>query len=333
MAGTMTGTADRISAPAMVEAPMAGSQLALALDSPLIGKVKNDRLVMVFNFFALSKETVTELPVYDDGTVRIEVTGTKHGVANIWDKEVLIYLVSLIQDKLNRGEPVSPRLTFTGHDFFRVVGIHATNTAYQRLEDALKRLQSTQVLTNLETGGEGETGAFSWVLDYRINYRRDKDGGKTMKSLTVQLCDWLYRAVVKDRKILTYHPDYFKLSPTEKRLYEIARAHCGNQGAFKMNIEKLRLRVGAESDLKVFKARLVALAKKRQALPEYGLTVVDPRRWGRDRNAPPPPGRTPLKSHMVYFFRTDSLSAMAPFDQAPEFPDAQPDMMMGDLAA
>lgn len=296
-------------------------QLSLALDSPLIGKVKNGRVTMLFNFFALSKETVTELPVYDDGMVRIEVTGTKHGVANIWDKEILIYLISLLQDKLNRGELVSPRLTFTGHDFFRVVGIHATNTAYQRLEDALKRLQSTQVLTNIETGGEGETGAFSWVLDYRINYRRDKDGGKTMKSMTVQLCDWLYRAVVKDRQILTYHPDYFKLSPTEKRLYEIARACCGQHSAIRINIEKLRLRVGAESDLKVFKSRLVALSKKRRPLPEYGLAIIDPRRYGRDRTAPPPPGRTPLKSYMVYFFRTDNLASLPPFDQAPEFVD------------
>ena len=57
--------------------------LPLVIDSPLIGKIKNDRTMMVWNFFALTKERVTELPVYDDGRIRIEVTGTKFGVANI----------------------------------------------------------------------------------------------------------------------------------------------------------------------------------------------------------------------------------------------------------
>jgi hypothetical protein len=32
----------------------------------------------------------------------------------------------------------------------------------------------------------------------------------------------------------------------------------------------------------------------------------------------PPPGRTPLKSWMVFFFRTDRLAAMPPFALAPE---------------
>jgi plasmid replication initiation protein len=301
-------------------------QLALPLDSPLIGKIKNGRVAMVFNFFSLSREKATELPVYDDGTVRIEVTGTKHGVANIWDKEILIYIISLIQDKLNRGEQVSQVITFTGNDFFRVVGIHATNTAYDRLEEALKRLQSTQIATNLETGGEGESSAFSWVESYRINYRRDRDNNKVMKSVSVQLCSWLYRAVVKDRKILTYHPDYFKLGPTEKRLYEIARAHCGKQNGFKMNIEKLRLRVGVESDIRVFKSRLVALSKaKKSPIPDYAFSVVDPRRYGLDRNAPPPPGRTPAKAYMVFFYRTDSLAKAPIFGQVPEAADELPD--------
>jgi hypothetical protein len=56
-------------------------QLNLPLDSPLFGKVKSDRTVMVFNFFALAKERVTELPLYDDPSlgIYIEVTSTKHG--------------------------------------------------------------------------------------------------------------------------------------------------------------------------------------------------------------------------------------------------------------
>jgi hypothetical protein len=46
--------------------PAMTDQLNLPLDSPLEGKVKSDRTVMVFNFFALTKERVTELPVFED---------------------------------------------------------------------------------------------------------------------------------------------------------------------------------------------------------------------------------------------------------------------------
>jgi plasmid replication initiation protein len=93
-------------------------QLPLLLDSPLTGKVKNDRNLMVYNFFSLSRERQLNLPIYDDGQVRIEVKGTDLGVANIWDKEVLIYLASIIQDKLNRNESTSETVTFTANDFF-----------------------------------------------------------------------------------------------------------------------------------------------------------------------------------------------------------------------
>src|SRR3954466_1420995 len=74
--------------------------LNLHLDSPLMGKAKNDRNLMVYAWFALTREKQTELPVYDDGKVRIEITGTKHGVANIWDAELLIYMASLSRSLL-----------------------------------------------------------------------------------------------------------------------------------------------------------------------------------------------------------------------------------------
>jgi hypothetical protein len=60
----------------------------LDLDSPLCGNAKNERTLMVYNWFALSREKQTELPIYDDGKACIEVKGTSYGVANIWDKVI-----------------------------------------------------------------------------------------------------------------------------------------------------------------------------------------------------------------------------------------------------
>jgi plasmid replication initiation protein len=301
----------------------AREQLSLVLDSPLIGKVKNNRTVMFWSFFSLSKELVTELPVYDDGRVRIEVTGTKHGVANIYDKDVLIYLVSLIQDKINRNEAVDRRLTFTINDFCRVVGRVPGGSAYARIESALLRLKGTMIYTNIETGGEGEDSAFSWIGDFKINYRRGKDGEKVMRSVTVELCEWLYRAVLRDGNMLTHPVSYFKLAPLERRLYEIARS--GPQGGFRMNLEKLRVKVGSSGDLKEFKRRILALTKLRNPIPEYGIGLIDPRAQRTlEIKAPPPRGRTPLMAYQVYFFRTDRLANMKPSMHAPivgDFPE------------
>ena len=89
-----------------------------------------------------------------------------------------------------------------------------------------------------------------------------------------------------------------------------------------MNIEKLRRRVGSESDLKVFKQRLIAISKRRVPLPEYGLAVVNPRlARSLDARQPPPTGRTPLKSWMVFFYRTDKLANIPPAASTPLIDD------------
>ena len=301
-------------------------QLDLSLDSPLMGKAKNERTLMVYSWFALTREKQTELPLYDDGKVRIEVTGTeKYGVANIWDAEMVIYIASIIQDKINKGEKVDSAVSFTAHDFFRVVGTKPNGSAYDRLEESLVRLKGTMIRTNIETGGEGEDKGFGWLNDYGLQYRRGRNGEKVLKAVKVDLCNWLFRAIVKDRRMLTYDPRYFKLSPLEKRLYEIARAHCGNQNGFKINLLKLHRRIGTTMEPRYFKAELVKMAKRKNPLPEYGFMLVDPRlKLSIDKKALPPPGRTPLKSWMVFFFRTDRLANMPPFAMAPEVDDDFP---------
>ena len=229
-------------------------------DSPLIGTAKNEKTLMAFNFFSLTREHQTELPRYDDGKYTIEVEGTKHGVASIWDKEVLIYLESLLQDRINRGEAPSPIFQFTANDLFRITGSHPGGSAYERLEGALKRLKGTMVTTNLLDDDDegGETGGFSWIDDYRIKWRKNRNGEKSMQAVSVILGRRLYKAILKKQQILTYDSRYFQLKPLEKRLYEIARAHVGKQPGFKMGLEKLRLRVGTQNDLRRFKAELVS---------------------------------------------------------------------------
>jgi plasmid replication initiation protein len=289
-------------------------------DSPLLGSAKNERTLMAYNFFSLTREHQTELPRYDDGLFLIEVKGTIDGVASIWDKEVLIYLESLLQDRINRGEKLSPLFQFTANDLFRITGTKAAGTAYDRLEGALKRLKGTMVTTNLldDDGGGGETHGFSWIDDYRIQWRKNRNGEKSMQSVRVILGRRLFNAIVKNRRVLTYDTRYFQLGPLEKRLYEIARAHVGDKPGFKMGLEKLRLRVGCATELRFFKSKIQAISRRKCPLPGYGLSLIDPRlQRSLDPKAPRQTGRTPLKNYLVYFYRTDRMAAMLPAAEAP----------------
>jgi plasmid replication initiation protein len=301
-----------------------GNQLDLFFegdnDSPLYGSCKNERDLMIFSFFSLTREHVTALPVYDDGKYRIEVKGTDDGVATIWDKELLIYIISLMQERLNRSEKPGRVFRFTGNDFFRITGTKPNGSAYDRIEAGLKRLKGTTVTTNLLDDDElgGETTAFSWIGDYKIKWRLNKNGEKTMQAVVVELGTRVYKAILKNKRVLTYDAKYFQLKPLDKRLYEIARAHVGDQPGFKMGIEKLRQRVGTNRDLRRFKSELVSISKRKFPLPGYGISLIDPRlQRSLDPKKPKATGRTPLKSYLVYFYPTDKLNKLVPIAQVP----------------
>src|SRR3546814_8090191 len=152
---------------------------------------------------------------YKTDTVSIEIVATSKGVATIYDKEVLLYIASLMVAKLEAGVGVSQDFYFTAHDLFRVTGVNGSARSYARLSDALERLQGTQIKTNIEAGGEGQAGFFSWLSEAQLHYTKTKTGDKRLKAVKVRLCDWLYRAILRDRRVLDYAPSYFQLGPIE----------------------------------------------------------------------------------------------------------------------
>ena len=80
-----------------------GRQLGL-FDSPLRGDVSNDRRMMVWGFFALDTSRKSMDPiVYDDGLRRIEVKPSYSGMANVVDKDFIIYIASLMREKMEKG--------------------------------------------------------------------------------------------------------------------------------------------------------------------------------------------------------------------------------------
>ena len=92
---------------------------------------------------------------------------------------------------------------------------------YKLFNDALRRLQGTQIETNITTGGKEEMDLFSFI-DRARTVKETRDG--RMEAIEITLSDWVFNAInEKGRDILTISRDYFRLrKPLERRLYEIA---------------------------------------------------------------------------------------------------------------
>lgn len=255
------------------------------LDSPLLGEVRGERSLMVFPFFALAKNAWMKPLTYNSDAVSIEVRPSANGVATIYDKEIVLYIASLMAAKLEQGETVAQDFVFTAHDLFSVTGSNHSARSYSRLSEALERLQGTQIKTNIEAGGEGEEGFFSWLSEARLHYSKTRSGERRLKAVKVRLCDWLFRAILLDRHVLNYAAAYFQLGPIERRIYEVARSTCDDDG-LEIDLATFRLQVGYQNPLANFRAALKQIVVA-DAIPDYRLELVDA---SGDEKAPPPDG-------------------------------------------
>ena len=272
-----------------------GSQRDLfQLDSPLTGEIRGERSLMAFPFFALAKSAWMKPLTYHHGPVSIEVRPSANGVATIYDKEIVLYIASLMAAKLEAGEQVEQDFVFTAHDLFSVTGSNHSARSYQRLSEALERLQGPQIKTNIEAGGEGEEGFFSWLSEARLHYSKTRTGEKRLKAVKVRLCDWLYRAILRDRQVLDYAAAYFQLGPIERRIYEVARAASPDTldgERLEIDLATFRLQIGYQNPLANFRAALKQIAGT-DTIPDYDLALVEgeapaENTGGRGRKAAP----------------------------------------------
>lgn len=261
---------------------MTGKQVDLFLDSIVNAPLKDDRALMEFPFFSLQKTPRLKPLVYDDGKVKIEVRPGERGIATIWDKDVLIYVASIINDRLERSLPVERTIRFSAHNFMQVTGRGSGKRAYELLLDALFRLRSTTIVTTIESAEVKERRGFGWIETFRIIERKTKTGKKVMAACEITLNDWMFRAIAQDRRVLTIHPAYFDLSMgLKRRLYELARKHCGYQERWVISLPRLIDKCGSVLEPRFFKPQLRKVVED-DDLPDYHVAMsFDP----RDREA------------------------------------------------
>jgi plasmid replication initiation protein len=232
--------------------------------------LKDDRHSMEHPIFSLSKNPDRRVRKYEHNGNSVIVKPGSDGLATIWDKDVLIYLISQVVEGLNRGreDAKNRRVRFRIYDYLISTNRPVGGEHYKRLEAGLDRLKGTTIKTNVVTGGTRIKHAFGLIDDWRIVERSVTD--ERMMAVEVSLSEWLYNAITA-REVLTLNRDYFQLGGSlERRLYELARKHCGYQSKWTVGMELLHKKSGSSDLLKRFRAAIKRLVLA-DALPEYRL--------------------------------------------------------------
>ncbi len=226
---------------------------------------------MAYPFFSLAKtHRITPID-YRMGDIAIRVEAVaEHGMATIWDADILIWAASQIVQARDSGLHTSRLMAATPYEILTFIGRGDSARDYHRLKAALDRLQSTTVATTLRQTSERRAHRFSWINEW--TERADVHGRADGIDLIVP--DWFYKAVLDDALVLTIDREYFELTGgLERWLYRVVRKHAGRQRAgWRFNFHHLYDKSASLSPFKRFAFELRDIAR-RQPLPGYRLDV------------------------------------------------------------
>ncbi|GBQ13327.1 replication initiator protein A [Komagataeibacter rhaeticus] len=188
---------------------------------------RDQRDLMERPFFSLSKAKRVAPILYEASGQRVEIHGlAEHGMATIWDADVLIWAASQIVEAENGGLRTSRFLRFTPYQLLTAVGRTTGARDYRLLKAAFARLQSTVIRTTIRNGEHWRRHQFSWINEWEERTTRD---GR-VEGMECVLPDWFYRGVIDRSLVLTIDPAYFRLTGgIERWLYRVARKHAGHQ--------------------------------------------------------------------------------------------------------
>jgi plasmid replication initiation protein len=233
---------------------------------------RGDMAGMEFPFFALGTQPDIREREYRRGDVILRVTPSVRGMATVFDRDVLLYCISQLMARKNAGLPIGKVVQFTAHDMLVSTNRQIDGDGYKRLEQALTRLRGTTFQTTIKTAGEAATRIFGMIESADV-LRKEPMTGR-MVAVEVVLSDFLFRAI-EANQVLPIHRDYFRLrSPVDRRLYELARKHCGQQPQWQIGLELLKDKVAFSSNVRLLRAHIRRLVAS-QHLPDYTVDIAD----------------------------------------------------------
>lgn len=257
---------------------------------------KGDMASMEHPVFSLSTKPDMRPRRYERGENWIEISPSRYGLATVHDRDVLIYCISQCIAALNQGRPVGRTVRFKAYDLLVATNRSKSGRGYELLRDALRRLQGTQIETNIRQGGKEYFKVFG-LIDSAEIVKETRDG--RMLDIDITLSDWVFDAI-ENRHVLTLNREYFFLrKPLERRLYEIARKHCGEKSEWRIGLANLRDKCGSGSTIKEFRrlvSKIIDDDEKNDHMPDYAFSFEDENvlvRSKREDVLSPPPA-TPL---------------------------------------
>ena len=237
-------------------------QLFSAIFTDIVTRDAQD--TMAVPFLALSKSPRFEPLEYEDAErgIHVMVTGGKPwGIANIYDWDLMMWLMSQIRHALDLGREVSPKIGFHAYSFLKDARRATGGAQYKRLEDSITRLHNTTVSTSIRAAN-GKKELFHWIE--RSTLMKNEDG-QTCYAI-VQLPDWLFRAVCDHHEVLSLHRDYLLLTGgLERWLYRFVRRAAGKD-SWEWKFKTLHKRSGSTQRFSDFSRDLRKIIKGKELL-------------------------------------------------------------------
>lgn len=268
---------------------------------------RSDRELMALPFFTPGRTPVHEgferSWVEQDGTKRfIRNSPGEDGLPTIFDYDILSYLQTLVVGRLNRGEPVFPRMTFVVNDCLAAIRRGNGGREYDLFLQSLKRLKGTSVYTNVESADVTEDSGWSWITAFALRKRKTAGGKEIMTSCEVTLCDWVFNAIVKEKRFLSLPPEYFDIQGgLERKLFLVIFRHLGNQASWWIGLDRLYVKTGSLSEFKRFSYEVRKMAE-RDPFPDWELKVTTdnrPLHMGGATSSATKSRKTPMFLHVT----------------------------------
>jgi plasmid replication initiation protein len=265
--------------PSMRQAPANDNQPDFFVPTLYDIPVKDGIGLMDIAVFRLSKKQTRKGDIisYELPDAIVEVAGGAHGMATIYDYDIVLMVISYLADAVQRhraGRSEMPTKKFRPHstEVFKFCRLHDGGKQYQSLEAALRRLQGTFITITSTNASKAlrRTGYFPLLAGAEVVSRTDT--GK-IGTLEVTIPDWIFEGVVnhKTPEVLTVNPDYFLIQKGLARfVYRLARKAAGTDTA-RYLFRTLHQRSGSTREFKKFCHDLRQLIAVND-LPDFDLT-------------------------------------------------------------
>jgi len=231
---------------------------------------KDDTASMEHPMFSLATKPDMRHLLYKSGENSLEIIPSSLGLPSIKDKDILIFCISQLMHRKNRGEEIGKHVRFSARELMMATNRNTDGREYKRVEKAFQRLQGTQFKTSIRTGSKKEVRIFSLIDEG--GYVMREEGEWRLDYCEVVLSDWFMRAI-EANEVVSISEDYFRLRrPLERRIYEIARKHCGNQKRWHIKLANLQDKTGSNAPLKKFRLNIRQIIENNH-LPFYQLEL------------------------------------------------------------